>query len=244
MTSTEHSTDHQLKHAIERELDWACDVDNDRIGVAVTDGAITLSGEVLSYPEKAAAVKAALRVRGVTALADEVIVRHAFGRIHDADIAQQATTALRNTTLVPADSVQSTVHDHTVSLVGAVDWHHQRTAAAHAVGVLPGVTSVRNLIELKPRQVMVAGPDAEANITAALRRNAQLEAQHVDVAVSGTEIRLTGHVTSWAARHQAEYAAWCTPGVTHVNDQLVITSSPVRPPMAARTRCSQAHGVV
>ena len=69
MTTTEHSTDHQLKAAIEREQDWAGDVDNDRVGVAVADGTVMLSGEVLSYPEKAAAVSAALRVRGVTAAA-------------------------------------------------------------------------------------------------------------------------------------------------------------------------------
>jgi osmotically-inducible protein OsmY len=198
MTTTEHSTDHVLKHAIERELDWSCDVDSDRIGVAVTDGAVMLSGEVLSYPQKAAAVKGALRVRGVTALADEIIVRHAFGRIQDADIARDATSALRNTTLLPADSVQATVHDHTVTLVGAVDWHHQRTAAADAVSVLPGVIGVRNLIQLEPREVMIAGPDAEANVTAALLRNAQFESLNVDVTISGTEVRLTGHVTSWA----------------------------------------------
>jgi osmotically-inducible protein OsmY len=215
-------TDHDLKDAIERELDWASDVDSDRVGVSVTDGAVLLSGQVLSYPEKAAATKAALRVRGVTALADEIIVRHAFDRVEDADIAREATIALRNTTLVPTDAVHATVHDHTVTLAGEVSWHHQRTAAAHAVGVLPGVTAVTNLIELKPLDPMVASADAEANVTAALLRNAQLEAHRVEVVVSGTEVRLIGQVGSWSARHQAEYAAWCTPGVTDVDDQLVI----------------------
>lgn len=219
----EHSTDHQLKCAIEGELDWACDVGNDRVGVAVTDGAVLLAGEVLSYPEKAAAVKAALRVRGVTALADEIVVRHAFGRIQDVDIAELSAIALRNTTLLSTDSVKATVHDHTVTLVGAVGWHHQRTAAAHAVSVLPGVVGVRNLIQLEPHEVMVAEPDAEANIKAALQRIAQLEARYVEVTVSGTEIRLTGHVPSWAAGHQAEHAAWSTPGVTHVDNHLVIS---------------------
>ncbi len=219
-----HLADHELKTAIERELEWACDVDSDRIGVTVTTGTVTLSGEVLSYPERAAAVTAALRVRGVTALAEEIAVRHELGRIQDTDIAGDATTALRNTTLLPADSVQATVHEHTVTLVGAVAWHHQRTAAAHAVSVLPGVIGVQNLIELKPRETIVAGPDAEANVTAALLRNAELDAKDVHVTVSGTEIRLTGQVASWAARHQAEYAAWCTPGVTHVDNQLKISS--------------------
>ncbi len=223
MTTTERSTDHQLKDAIDHELDWSCDVDNDRVGVTVTDGAIMLSGEVSSYPQKAAAVSAALRVRGVTALADEIVVRHAFGRIQDVDIAKAASTALRNTTMLPGDSVQATVYDHMVTLVGAVGWHHQRLAAAHAVSVLPGVTGVQNLIRIEPREEMITGADAEANVTAALLRNAQLEAQPVDVTVSGTEIRLSGHVGSWAACHEAEYAAWCTPGVTNVDNQLVIT---------------------
>ena len=222
MTTTHRSIDHQLKDAIERELDWACEVDRGRVGVAVTDGAITLSGEVLSYPEKSAVIKAALRVRGVTALADEIIVRNTFGRIQDADLARDAATALRKTTLLPTDSVQATVHDHTVTLVGAVARHHQRNAAVRAVSVLPGVTGVENLIDLKPVEPMVAGADAAENVAAALLRNAQLESHRIDVTVSGTEIRLTGHVASWAARHEAENAAWCTPGVTNVIDHVVI----------------------
>lgn len=201
-------TEHELEHGVERELGWSSDINHDRIGVTVTAGTVMLSREVLSYPEKAAAVTAALRVRGVTALAEEIIVRHTHGRTQDTDIAQRAANALRNTTLLPTDSIQATVHDHTVTLVGALGWHHQRTAAAHAI---------------KPHEAMVAGPDAEANVTAALLRNAQLEAEHVHVTVCGTEIRLTGQVATWTARHQAEYAAWCTPGVTHVDDRLVIT---------------------
>jgi osmotically-inducible protein OsmY len=224
MTTTEPATDHQLKHAVEREMDWACDVDNDRVGIAVTDGAVTLSGEVLSYPQKAAAVRAALRVRGVTALADEIVVRHAFGRIEDADIARDATAALTNTTLLPPGGIQATVHDRTVTLTGTVTWQHQRTAAGNAIGALAGVTDVHNRIELKPAEAMMASADAVENVTAALLRNSELEAEQVEVTVSGTEIRLTGHVATWAAGHQAEYAAWCTPGVTHVDNQLLITT--------------------
>jgi osmotically-inducible protein OsmY len=223
MTTIANETDHPLKRAIERELDWACDVDNDRVGVTVTAGAVMLSGEVLSYPEKVSAVKTVLRVRGVTAVADEIVVLHSFGRITDVDIARAAAAALQHTTLIAADTVRASVHDHMVTLTGTVNWHHQRRAAAHAVSVLPGVAAVHNLIELEPRDSMVSSADAEANVRAALRRSAQLEVRHIDVAVSGTEIELTGTVANWAASHDAEYAAWCTPGVTHVDNQLVIT---------------------
>ena len=85
-----------LKVAVERELDWAAEGRNDRVGVSINDGAVTLSGQVESYPEKAAAVDAALRVRGVTAIADEIEVRHSRGIREDADIAREAAAALRN----------------------------------------------------------------------------------------------------------------------------------------------------
>jgi osmotically-inducible protein OsmY len=223
MTVTEHTKDHDLKDAIERELDWTSEVDSDHVGIAINDGAVTLSGQVESYPEKTAAVRAALRVRGVSAIADEIVVRHRVGRREDADIARDAARALGSTVVVPAGSVTARVNQHEVTLTGDVTWQHQRLAAEHAVSSIPGVTAVRNSITLTPPEPMVASADAKANVTAALLRNAQLEARHVEVTVNGTEIRLTGHVDSWAERHQAEYAAWCTPGVTHVNNLIGIT---------------------
>jgi osmotically-inducible protein OsmY len=131
-------------------------------------------------------------------------------------------TVLGSTVVVPSGCVTATVHHHEVTLTGAVAWNHQRLAAQHAVAAIPGVTAVHNLIRIEPDIAMVASDDAKANVTAALLRNAELEAEHVEVAVNGTEIQLTGQVSSWAAQHQAEFAAWCTPGVTHVDNRLVI----------------------
>jgi osmotically-inducible protein OsmY len=221
---TEHSTDHQLKDAIERELDWTADVNGDRVGISVNDGAVTLSGEVESYPERTSAVTAALRVRGVRSLVDQIVVHHRFGHRQDADIAREAAMALNQTVVVPAESVSATVRDHEITLTGSVAWDYQRVASSHAVEAIHGVTAVRNAITLKPPVAMIASEDAKANITAAFLRNAQLEAQHIDVSVKGTQIRLSGHVATWAERHQAEVAAWCTPGVTHVDDRITVVS--------------------
>jgi osmotically-inducible protein OsmY len=223
-TSTQNERDHELKDALARELEWTSEVNSDRIGIAVNDGAVTLSGQVESFPEKTAAVRAVLRVHGVTAIVDEIVVRHQLGMREDADIAREAARALSGNVLVPADSVTATVFRHEVTLSGTVAWHYQRTAAESVVAAIPGVTAIGNFIELKPPMPMVASQDARANVNAALLRNAEVEAQHVEVTVNGTEIRLTGHVSTWAERHQAEYAAWCTPGVTNVDNQLDIVS--------------------
>jgi osmotically-inducible protein OsmY len=101
MTQLATSSDHLLKNAIEKELEWAPDVTADHIGVGVTDGTVTLSGQVTTYPEKKAAVAATLRVRGVTAVADEILVQHHFGHLEDSDIAREASTILRAASCCP-----------------------------------------------------------------------------------------------------------------------------------------------
>lgn len=223
MTRIQHQTDHELKEAITDELDWTPSVKADRIGVALTDGAVTLSGEVQSYPEKEAALRATMRVRGVTAVADEIVVRHAWGVPEDADIAREAGAALDRSVTVPSGRVKAAVHDRAITLSGEVDWQYQREAARHAVAALKGVSAVWNTIRLKP-SIVVSPAEAKAKITAALVRNARVDAQHVKVAVTGSEISLTGTVSSWAERRQAENAAWFAPGVTEVDNRLTVTS--------------------
>jgi osmotically-inducible protein OsmY len=221
MTTTQHLTDHQLKEAICAELAWTPSVKADQVGVALIDGAATLSGEVGSYPEKEAAVAAALRVRGVTAVADEIVVHYAWDRREDADVARDVSAAIAATVVLPVGSVKATVHDHVVTLSGTVTWQYQREAAHRAVATSPGVTSVRNMIGLKA-PIGVSLYDTKEKITAALSRNAQLDAQHVKLTLSGSTVTLTGSVSSWAEKRQAEHATWCAPGVTNVDNQLRI----------------------
>jgi osmotically-inducible protein OsmY len=220
MTLTQPQTDNQLKTAIVDELAWTASVDADRIGVAIIDGAVTLSGEVDSYPEHQAALHAAMRVRGVTAVADEMLVRHTSEMPDDTDIAREAETVLDHRTVnVPRGSVQASVHDHVITLSGTVHWQYQREAAQQAVAALPGVTGVHNMITIEPT-VEVSASDAKVRITAALVRNAQLDARRIHIDVTAGKIRLTGSVSSLAERQQAEQAAWFTPGVTHVANEL------------------------
>lgn len=223
MTQTLHPSDHELKTSIAKELAWAPNVTADHVGVALNDGAVTLSGEVASYPEKAAAVQAALRIRGVVGVADELVVKSTLGLRRDVDIARDAGTALSASVRFPAGSVQATVHDHRVSLSGTVAWNHQREAAAHLVAGLPGVSGVLNGIALKPA-LPFAAEDAKVEIRRALVRHAQLDAASIVVGCSGTEIEMTGTVSSWAESREAELAAWATPGVTHVKNQLTVVS--------------------
>ena len=223
MTRTVQQTDRELKTAIVDEFEWAPNIVADRIGVAVNDGAVTLSGEVNSYPDKTAAVKAALRVHGVTALADEIEVKSAWAIPLDEDLAREAGAALNASVVLDEGSVKATVHDHQVDLTGTVGWNHQREAAQSLVSNLAGVRAVHNRIAIAPT-LTFSSSDAKLAIEAALQRHAQLDADRITVLSQGTVIELTGTVRSWSEFGQAGLAAWAAPGVTHVNNHLTVLS--------------------
>ena len=222
MTLTQHHTDHQLKQLIAEELEWTPNVKADRVGVSINDGAVTLSGQVQTYPEKHAAVSAALRVRGVSAVADEIEVHNDWAPRQDADLAREAAEVLARTGYAPSDSVKAEVHDHVVTLSGQVAWNYQREALARAVSALPGVHGLTDTITLKPR-ITITAAEAKAKIAAALRRSALVDAERIHVDVTGDTITLTGNVSSWAEHRQASTTAWAAPGVVHVENKLHVT---------------------
>jgi osmotically-inducible protein OsmY len=222
MTQNLLKTDHELKTAIVDELAWTPSVNADRIGVSLDAGAVTLSGQVETYPEKDVAVRAVTRVAGVTAVADEIVVKNDRAPRDDADIAREASDALNRMVHVPTDAVRAIVHNQIVTLSGTVVWQYQREITQRAVAALPGVNGVINKMTLKPK-VSITPDQAKARITAALVRSARFDARQIDVAITGSQIELTGTVSSWSEFRQAAHVAWATPGVTLVDNQLTVT---------------------
>jgi osmotically-inducible protein OsmY len=73
---------------------------------------------------------------------------------------------------------------------------------------------------LKPKTTPV---DLQKQIEEAFRRNAELDARRITVEnVDGTII-LRGTVRSWAERQEAERVAWSAPGVTKVENHIVVS---------------------
>src|SRR3954469_8188399 len=105
--STVTTTDAELQREVIDELVWEPSVDAAHIGVSVKEGVVTLSGHVSSYAEKYAAERAAKRVHGVQAVANELDVKLP-GSTHrpDEDIAAAAVSALRSHISVPADKIK------------------------------------------------------------------------------------------------------------------------------------------
>jgi osmotically-inducible protein OsmY len=60
---------------VEYELKWDPDIDPSDIGVAVKDGAVTLTGFVRSFRQRTKAAEDATRVHGVKGIANDIEVR-------------------------------------------------------------------------------------------------------------------------------------------------------------------------
>jgi osmotically-inducible protein OsmY len=220
MTATSLTdTDLRARDAVVRRLDWDPDVDSSAVGVTAKNGVVTLTGFIDSYSGKLAAERAAKRVGGVRAVANDIQVRLKLERT-DADVARDVARALELRIGVP-ETVQAVVHNGHVTLTGKVSWSAQKKSAARAVTRVRGVRGIFNHIEVAPDRTE---REVRRRVAEAMH-HADVDARRVSVAVSGEVALLTGTVGSWPQREVAEHAAAAAPGIRWVDNRIAIESS-------------------
>jgi osmotically-inducible protein OsmY len=214
-------SDSEIREDVIRELQWDPQVsDPDAIGVAVQDGAVTLTGQTATYAEKLAAARATERVYGVKAVANDLKVKLSGEPRDDPDIAKAIAHVLEWNVQVPADRVKARVQAGWVTLDGHVDYEYQRHEVERMVRSVRGVVGVINTITVTPP---VSPEQVEAKIEEAFRREAEVDARHVQVAVSDHTAKLYGHVHSLNEVTAAKAAAAAAPGVASVESHLVVS---------------------
>jgi osmotically-inducible protein OsmY len=214
-------SDTDIKKDVEDELRWSPDVKETDIAVKVNDGEVTLSGFADSYLSKYQAEIATRRIKGVTAVANDIAVKPISGLPTDPEIARAAVETLKTELPIAWEQITPVVKQGHVSLEGTVEWNFQRDRAESAIRNLSGVISVRNSIKIRPS---LAPDNIKHRIEEAFRRLAQVDADRIVVDTSGSEVFLRGEVRSWSERDQAQRSAWSAPGVTNVKNELTIRS--------------------
>ena len=217
---TEAKTDIQLQEDVLNELKWDASLTAGEISVTTNNGVITLRGSVPHFSQKMKAEKAARRVLGVRAVADELEVDLSdSAHKSDTEIAIAALNALNWNYSVP-DGIQVTVDHGWLQLSGDVDWNFERTAAYKAVSVLMGVEGVTNRITLRAR---VKTENVKARIDEALARFSKKMTDQIHVSCEDGRVTLTGVVGTPSEMNRAENAAWNAPGVVSVENKIAIS---------------------
>jgi len=216
-------TNDDLRLDVAAELSWDPKVDGKAIAVSADDGAVTLRGTVGSFRGKREAGKATARVYGVTEISNELQVQVLDGsRRADADLRGDVLQAFMLDSLVPM-TVDAQARDGYVTLTGAAPWQCQRDEAEFLTASVPGVLGIKNDITLTSTP---DGRDIRDGVSEAFRRSAKLDADELSVdTTSDGSVILAGAVSSWAEHDEAVAAAWSAPGVTEVDDRIVIEYS-------------------
>jgi osmotically-inducible protein OsmY len=144
---------------------------------------------------------------------------------NDADLTQRVLQALEANVFVPSKTIKPVVHDGWVTLSGKALYYYEKLDAENAVRPLGGVKGITD-------SILIDNPDGPQDlsqeiiqeiITDALSRNARLDTDRITVKVSGRTVVLEGAVRCLAERDDAEQAAWAAPGVSTVENHLVVS---------------------
>ena len=125
---------------------------------------------VQSFPEKAAAERATKSVDGVTAIANDVVVKPTFVST-DPEIEREVLQALKAHAFVPDDHIKATVRDWFVTLEGTAEWNYQRSSTERVIHYLKRVRGVINEIRIK---VSLSPSMVNERIEQVLHRSAEL----------------------------------------------------------------------
>lgn len=212
--------DLQLQHRVMAELEFEPGVDAAHIGVSARQGVVTLSGHVGSYAEKHAAELAARRVKGVTAVAQNIEIQFASdSKTSDDEVAGRILNIIGWHKTVPLDRITVKVEHGLVTLTGEVDWYVQKARVEADVRRLSGVKDVLNEIKVR---LSLRAEAIRQEIVAALERNAAVDADEIVVAVAGPKVTLTGTVDAPGERDTAEHIAWMARGVSEVENRIQV----------------------
>jgi osmotically-inducible protein OsmY len=214
-------TDSQIQIDVRQALSWDPSVTHELVGVTALNGVVTLSGSVPSYFEKTEAETVAQRIGGVKAVVQNIEVKLSNSYFKDdKDIADAILSQFKWNFSVPNNKIKIEVEKGWVELKGEVEWGYQKTAAENCIKDLIGVKGVSNFISIKPKNISAS--DIKQKIEDALKSEAKRQAGNISVGVDGGKVTLSGDVHSFAEMDDAKWAAWGSPGVTDVTNNMQV----------------------
>jgi osmotically-inducible protein OsmY len=141
-------TDTELAHAVRQALEWDVFVPDRQVKSTVSDGVVTLTGDVQTRSEREDAERAVRNLAGVRGVVDHIEVRPS--PVTPAEVKRSLEDALERQAGREATRITVDVRDAEVTLSGTVHSWAAKQAALGATKGMPGVRSVRDQLRIEP----------------------------------------------------------------------------------------------
>ncbi len=145
----------------------------------------------------------------------------------DENIRQDVLDALAADARIDESGINVDVVDGTVYLTGVVPSIIQKRTAQNIIGRIKGILAVNNDIQLSPLYTR-SDIDIEADVKAALQRDAWVDEKRIKVRVDDGTVYLEGTAEDVSARSAAEDDARAVKGVVEVVDDIAVVPAPAR----------------
>jgi osmotically-inducible protein OsmY len=218
-------TDQQLQAAVTRQLQDHHLRRGDNPTVTVSDGTVTLDGQVQNLWEKNEAIKVVRKLEGVQRLVSRLTIAHAES---DKVIAEAISKrVLRYDRYTIFDDVNVKVLNGVVTLFGAVTEPFKADDLVEEASRVQGVQDVKNAFETLP----VSPNDERLRREVANRifRNQNLSVYgrganpSIHIIVANGRVTLKGYVDSMMDKQLAETIMRGTPGIFGFENQLQVS---------------------
>ena len=141
-------TDSDIALAVRHVLQWDALVPDEQIQSTVSDGWVTLEGEVNRWRERQDAEASVLRLAGVVGVINKLTI--ALNRVDVKELREEIEYALERRADREADRLRIEVNDGEVDLFGRVHSWQERRAVVGSISHAPGVTQIRDHLRIDP----------------------------------------------------------------------------------------------
>ena len=141
-------TDTEIASAVRNALEWDALVPNELITSTVSDGWVTLEGDVDYWREREDAERTILRLSGVVGVINKITIRRR--PLDPEKLREQIEHALERRADREADRLRVDIHDGAVDLHGRVHSWQEKRAVLGSISHAPGVTQVVDHLRIDP----------------------------------------------------------------------------------------------
>jgi osmotically-inducible protein OsmY len=141
-------SDAEIALAVRHILEWDALVPDERIKSTVSNGWVTLEGDVDFWHQREDAERSVLRLEGVIGVTNEITV--APKAVDPQELREEIEYALERRADREAERLRVDVHDGAVDLWGRVHSWQEKRAVIGSISHAPGVSEVRDHLRIDP----------------------------------------------------------------------------------------------